>query len=250
MKRRKTPYNIVLAIGGLNGFVSTQVQNSTFVLRLKFSAKIPAHRQYANRYVSFYFRTMKSFIQYLFLTVFIIGCTNHRKNDSLKVTDDEIYVFVKMVLKDLEKTQKLEGTQDYYLQDELETPSFVYDNPNFKLDKYFQKNDLDFIQKQIGERKDFLLIQDSIKSKRIISKKIIDSFNNDRKDNIDRKSHFLKNYIKKYGNNFYDKLSLPIFSKDKKTVLIDISSFSGGRTIIYRKENNKWKSDIIVGWTG
>ena len=33
----------------------------------------------------------------------IIGCTNHRKNDSLKVTDDEIYVFVKMVLKDLEK---------------------------------------------------------------------------------------------------------------------------------------------------
>jgi len=41
--------NIVLAIGGLNGFVSTEVQNSTFVLRLKFSAKNPAHRQYAAR---------------------------------------------------------------------------------------------------------------------------------------------------------------------------------------------------------
>ncbi len=193
---------------------------------------------------------MKSFTQYLFLAVFLIGCTNHRKNDSLKVTDDEIYMFVKMVLKDLEKTQKLEGTQDYYLQDELATPSFVYDNPSFKLDKYFQKDDLDFIQKQIGERKDFLLIQDSIKSKRIISKKIIDSFNKDRNGNIDRKSHFLKNYKKKYGNNFYDKLSLPIFSKDKKTVLIDISSFFGGKTIIYRKENNIWKSDMIVGWTG
>ncbi len=46
---RKTPYNIVLAIGGLNGFVSTEVQNSTSVLRLKFSAKNPAHRQYAAR---------------------------------------------------------------------------------------------------------------------------------------------------------------------------------------------------------
>ena len=41
--------NIVLAIGGLNGFVSTEVQNSTSVLRLKFSAKNPAHRQYAAR---------------------------------------------------------------------------------------------------------------------------------------------------------------------------------------------------------
>ena len=33
-----------MAIGGLNGFVSTEVQNSTSVLRLKFSAKNPAHR--------------------------------------------------------------------------------------------------------------------------------------------------------------------------------------------------------------
>lgn len=41
--------NIVLALGGLNGFVSTEVQNSTFVLRIKFSAKNPAHRQYAAR---------------------------------------------------------------------------------------------------------------------------------------------------------------------------------------------------------
>ncbi|MDY3519934.1 hypothetical protein PG608_12080, partial [Riemerella anatipestifer] len=45
-----TSYNIVLAIGGLNGFVSTEVQNSTSVLRLKFSAKNPAHRQYAARW--------------------------------------------------------------------------------------------------------------------------------------------------------------------------------------------------------
>nr|WP_298655184.1 hypothetical protein [uncultured Flavobacterium sp.] len=192
---------------------------------------------------------MKSFIQYLFLTVLLTGCTNHRKNDSLKVTDDEIYEFVKMVLKDLEKNQKLEGTQDYYLQDQLATPSFVYDNPGFKLDKYFQKDDLNFIQKQIRERKNFLLIQDSIKSKRIISKKTIDSFNNNRKDNIDRKSHFIESYKREYGNNFYEKLSLPIFSKNKKTVLIDISSFFGGKTIIYRKENNKWKSDIIISWT-
>ena len=42
--------HIVLAIGGANGFVSTEVQNSTFVLRISVSAKNPAHRQYAARY--------------------------------------------------------------------------------------------------------------------------------------------------------------------------------------------------------
>jgi hypothetical protein len=41
--------NIVLPTGGLNGFDWTEVQNSTSVLRLNFSAKNPAHRQYANR---------------------------------------------------------------------------------------------------------------------------------------------------------------------------------------------------------
>ncbi len=47
--RKRAAYNIVLAIGGLNGFVSTEVQNSTFVLRISVSAKNPAHRQYAAR---------------------------------------------------------------------------------------------------------------------------------------------------------------------------------------------------------
>ncbi len=51
---RKAAYNIVLAIGGLNVLVSTEVQSSTSVLRLKFSAKNPAHRQYAARCTQFY----------------------------------------------------------------------------------------------------------------------------------------------------------------------------------------------------
>jgi hypothetical protein len=38
--------NKVLAIGGLNGFVSTEVQSSAVVLRINSSAKNPAHRQY------------------------------------------------------------------------------------------------------------------------------------------------------------------------------------------------------------
>ena len=41
--------NKVLAIGGLTCFISTEVQNSTFVLRINSSDKNPAHRQYPNR---------------------------------------------------------------------------------------------------------------------------------------------------------------------------------------------------------
>lgn len=51
--------NIVLAIGGLNGFVSKEVQNSTSVLRLNFCAKNPAHRQYAKRYRKPHSRRLK-----------------------------------------------------------------------------------------------------------------------------------------------------------------------------------------------
>ena len=43
-------HNVILAIGGLNGFVSTEVQNSTPMLRLKLGIKIPCLRQYSNRY--------------------------------------------------------------------------------------------------------------------------------------------------------------------------------------------------------
>jgi len=52
---RRCRLNIVLAIGGLNGSVSTEVHNSTTALRIKFSAKNPAHRQYAaERYAQCY----------------------------------------------------------------------------------------------------------------------------------------------------------------------------------------------------
>lgn|GEM_PF-965440 len=61
--------NIVLAIGGLNGFVSTEVQNSTFVLRIKFSAKNPAHRQYAVR------------------------CRQVRRAEQIKITEEKYFYF-------------------------------------------------------------------------------------------------------------------------------------------------------------
>ncbi len=75
--------NIVLAIGGLNGFVSTEVQNSTFVLRLKFSAKSPAHRQYAARYRQP--RDTKTMKKILYIAIiFLLASCGHTNNNSDK----------------------------------------------------------------------------------------------------------------------------------------------------------------------
>jgi hypothetical protein len=46
--------HIALPKAGLNGFDWTLVQDSTFVLRLNFSAKNPHLRQYSKRYASPY----------------------------------------------------------------------------------------------------------------------------------------------------------------------------------------------------
>lgn len=156
-----------------------------------------------------------------------------------------------MVLKDLEVSAKLDGIEDNYLQDELTIPSFIADTVSFKLNKYFSKaEDQYFLQLQFEDRKNFVLLQDSFKSKKIISKKIIDSFYDEKNDSISRKNQILNNYIKKYGNNFYYRLSLPIFSKDKNTVLIDVSYFlGGGKTMIYKKHNGKWTYKIFMIWT-
>ena len=53
-ERRTTTANSGLAKGGVSCFVETLVQGSTFVLRMNFSAKNPALRQAAKRYLQFY----------------------------------------------------------------------------------------------------------------------------------------------------------------------------------------------------
>jgi len=47
---RKTAYNSTLAIGGVSSPIDSFVVQQSSVLRIKFSAEKPAHRQSANRY--------------------------------------------------------------------------------------------------------------------------------------------------------------------------------------------------------
>ena len=50
---RKTPYNSRFAKAGVSRFYDSEVQNSSFVHLMKFSAENPRLRKAANRYVRF-----------------------------------------------------------------------------------------------------------------------------------------------------------------------------------------------------
>ena len=51
--QRKTPHNSTFAIGGVSCSADSLVVAESFVLRIKFSGKNPAHRKSAKRYNTF-----------------------------------------------------------------------------------------------------------------------------------------------------------------------------------------------------
>ena len=117
---------------------------------------------------------MKIFIRILVSIIFFISCSNPTKKEAIEsesVTDQDIYSIIKMVLNDSKPTEILDGTQDYYILDELQPPEhFNIANKN----NHFTEEDLKFIQKQLDERKNMKLTQDSIYPKQLLSSEIID----------------------------------------------------------------------------
>ncbi|MFC7774461.1 hypothetical protein [Flavobacterium sp. GCM10027622] len=190
---------------------------------------------------------MKPLLISIFCCLLLMSCTPTEKRVTEEVTDQDIYRVVNMQLEDMSATEKLEGTEDYYIIDVLQTPSFVYENPGFELERYFTTEDIAAIKEQISAREHFTLHQDSIPSKRLLSRKTIDSFID--KNSTNPRESFLKNYLQHYGDTYYHSFSLPVFSKDKKTFLIDVNTINGGRSILYKNTNGKWKRKTVCVWS-
>jgi hypothetical protein len=191
---------------------------------------------------------MKTSLKSLIFLLLFFSCNNSKEKtltSTKSISEKDIYLILQMVLKDMKPNEILEGT-DYYILNELQKPSFVEDHIflSKKIDSIFSKEDLRFINEQIAERKTFIVSEDSIKPKKIISKNLIDSI----KKIAPRKNEFIEKYRAKFGLNFYTIFSLPVFSKDKQTVLIDIYDISGGKTIVYKNLNNKWNQKVICNW--
>lgn len=79
--------NSGLAIGGLTCFAETFVHKQTFVLRMNFSAKNPAHRQAANRYAQYFSDMivmtsdkMKHITTIYLLILLLVSCGQYKKD--------------------------------------------------------------------------------------------------------------------------------------------------------------------------
>lgn len=193
---------------------------------------------------------MKIYLKSLLILLLLIHCTKNNLKENIvsqNVSDQEIYNFIKMVLNDSKITEMKEGTQNWYILDELLPPeNFEIVNKN----NYFTDEDIKFFKKQLDKRKNMKLIQDSIYPKQLLSSQIIDSLSTVvNKDGSDRLNNFTLKYTELFGYKHYITFSLPLFSKDKKTIYLERYSLSGGQAIIYRKENGKWKKNIPISWT-
>lgn len=162
--------------------------------------------------------------------------------NSVAVSDSEIYEIVNLVLDEFDEAMRNDGFKvnpyKYLLDRDLEPPLSEDDSIVFtKTDTIFTKEDLIFISSQISDRKNFKFHADSIKSKQLLSSDLIkEMIENSYKDRID----FKDTYLQKYGSGCYQ-IGLPLFSKDKKMVVLRINQFGSGETRVYKKVNEKWK---------
>jgi hypothetical protein len=190
-----------------------------------------------------------------FLVSLIISCQDFEstkivKNQNNEITESEIYEVINFILIDIKKSDSLENFQGKYIVDKTTEPFFITTNQNSKkkLKKYFTNSDFNFMENQLKKSKNFKLEQSKIIRKTIISKDTLENLIDNNSPQM--RDEFMINYEKKFGKYYYDEFSLPLFSVDKKTVLIEINSFlGGGRLIILKKKNQKWKSTIVSIWT-
>lgn len=190
-----------------------------------------------------------------FLVSLIISCQDFEstkivKNQNNEITESEIYEVINFILIDMKKSDSLENFQGKYIVDKTTEPFFITTNQNSKkkLKKYFTNSDFNFMENQLKKSKNFKLEQSKIIIKTIISKDTLENLIDNNSPQM--RDEFMINYEKKFGKYYYDEFSLPLFSVDKKTVLIEINSFlGGGRLIILKKKNQKWKSTIVSIWT-
>ena len=172
----------------------------------------------------------------IFFIIINISCNNKNLSEKVDnnhmVSDKEIYTFLYVVLEKQPKSINKCNNEDVL--------DFIEHNNELK--KMFSVKDLAFINKQIENEEKFEINSEYLTNYNIISEKTIDKKFSDSKNMIS----FWEEFEKEYGTQSYFSLSLPIFSLDKKTVIICTEvlhkgGFGASGTQVYRKINGKWK---------
>ena len=159
---------------------------------------------------------MKKLLLFIFLASFLSAFSQE------KITEKDIYEVVNFVIKNRkerlhEKGFKIKflmrGKSDSavynYLNKIEESFYSIEENPN----EFFTNNDIEFINKQIGDNYNFNLQQKFINQLKIIS---IDEYKK-----LGTGKEFWENYDAKYGKKSFVETMVPLFSLDEKTGIIE-----------------------------
>ncbi len=100
-----------------------------------------------------------------------------------------------------------------------------------------EEKDIEFIYQQVQSSKEIKLEQNRIKDFELICADTLYQLRLSSKTNND----FGYKIIDRYGFSEISYISLPLFTLDKNTVIINLGLYAmGGRVSIYKRENSKW----------
>ena len=178
---------------------------------------------------------LKKIILILFLII-NISCNHKTISEKIDenhiVSDKEVYSFLSLILKNESKSIT-----------ECRNENVIgLINENYELKKMLTHKDLIFIKKQIKNDKKFNLNPEYLDGFNVISQKRI------KKEFSESKSMcmFWKKFEKNYGTTSLFSISLPIFSLNKKIVIISTELLSKGGfgyngIVVYLRTKGRWK---------
>ena len=176
-------------------------------------------------------------ITFLVLTILLFSCNGKTEKKNEKISEKEIYKFLNTLLITI-KEENIPVDSNYVSYDKVDVFKIIKNDKSLitEIDSIFSKNDLNFIKVQFKKNEKFELNQKLIANRVVIPRDTIIKFS---------KTDFWKSYYLEYGHRGFSKVSMPLFSIDKKTAIISLS-FICGRTcggveiMIYKKVNGKW----------
>ena len=174
----------------------------------------------------------------------IITCMSNTSSDE---NDSIIYDVINQVLDDsiMNEYSCDKVAQDQFPTISNEFPDLLKPNDPFakfeRMDSIFTKNDIEYMRLQLKEFKNFSLRPDLIQGKLVIPFDTLRAFH-ERGKNV---NGFWELYRESFGRSGFCSVSMPLFSKDKKTVIVKIAMLCGnlcgtGQTNIYKLKNGKW----------
>lgn len=192
-------------------------------------------------------KTIK-FNVFLFVIIgILIGCNSKSETkETSSVSEKDIYEIVNDVCQNLDKTTKEEGQTYFYLLDNDSIYFGETRKTRISLNNYFSKEDIQFIIKQIQLNDSFKFKNEFLNSKQVLHSKIISQLIVESKKS---KNNFHELYKKKFGKKLFCSISVPLFSLDKKTAFVEINKMHGGFSLLFKKVNGKWQSEVLLIWT-